>query len=258
MTLQGKIALITGGNKGIGMEIARAYAQAGARVVITGRDADALKHAATEIDSSGGTVLPFSGDVTDPAQVAHIVEETQQAFGPITICVNNAGIALSHKLVDHPDEMWHHMMAVNVTGPYYVCKAVVPGMIEAGGGRIINLGSVASKAGNAYMVAYTASKHAVLGLTRALAVELNRYQITVNAICPGYVDTPMVDLAIENLVKTTGRTREEAHAYFASTTPQNRLFDVKEVSHVALMLAEDAAAGITGQAINVDGGMVMY
>lgn len=258
MTLRGKTALITGGNKGIGEAIAKSYAAQGVRVAITGRSQPDLKRVVTEIDSSGGHVHAIAADVTDPAQVEHLIEETTAIYGPIDILVNNAGMAASHKLVDHPDEMWHKIMGINVTAVYYMCKAVVPGMIESGGGRIINLGSIASKAGNAYMVAYTASKHAVLGLTRALAVELNRYDITVNAICPGYVNTPMVEGAIQNLVSTTGRSEEEAIAYFASTTPQNRLFDVNEVAHVALMLAEENARGITGQAINIDGGMVMY
>jgi NAD(P)-dependent dehydrogenase (short-subunit alcohol dehydrogenase family) len=150
------------------------------------------------------------------------------------------------------------MLEVNLTGTYLMTKAVAPGMVERKGGRIINLASVASKVGATYVAAYTASKHGVLGLTRALAVELNSHGITVNAICPGYVDTPMTDAAVANIVARTGRTEEEALRILENTNPQNRLIAPEEVARVALMLAEESSRGITGQAINVDGGAVMF
>lgn|SRR5574341_1114971 len=259
MSLSGKVALITGGNKGIGRAVALSFAEDGAQIALAARSQPELEAVAAEVDDRGGEAITIVCDVTDQAQVEAMVERTVRELGHIDILVNNAGIALSHKLVGHPDAMWEQIIAVNLTAVFRICRAVVPGMIDRKqGGRIINMASVASKAGGAYMVAYTASKHGLLGLTRALAVELNPHGITVNAICPGYVDTPMTQAAIENVVKRTGRTPEEALAYFVSTNPQNRLFAPEEVAHVALMLAGDDARGITGQAINVDGGAVMF
>jgi NAD(P)-dependent dehydrogenase (short-subunit alcohol dehydrogenase family) len=176
----------------------------------------------------------------------------------VHIVVNNAGVAGSHKFLNHPDDLWERLLDANLTSVYRVSKAFVPGMVAAGWGRIINLASVASKVGQKYMAAYTASKHGVLGLTRALAVELNEHHITVNAICPGYVDTPMTDAAVANIVARTGRTEEETRDLLRNTSPQQRFIEPAEVAAVAVMLASEEAGGITGQAINVDGGAVMF
>ena len=150
------------------------------------------------------------------------------------------------------------MIDANLNSVYFVSKAVVPQMIEARWGRIINIASVASKVGGKYIAAYTAAKHGVLGLTRALAVELVGYNITVNAICPGYVDTPMTDQSVATMTAHTKLSKAEARAFLEQQSPQKRLFTPAEVAHVALMLADENARGITGQAINVDGGQVMF
>jgi NAD(P)-dependent dehydrogenase (short-subunit alcohol dehydrogenase family) len=149
------------------------------------------------------------------------------------------------------------MLAVNLTSVYYVSKAFVPTLIEQRGGRIINIASIASRVGGRYIVAYTAAKHGVLGLTRALAVELLPYNITVNAICPGYVDTPMTDASVSNISGRTGMTEAQAREELAKTSPQKRLIEPEEVAAIALFLAQDSSKGITGQAINIDGGGIM-
>jgi NAD(P)-dependent dehydrogenase (short-subunit alcohol dehydrogenase family) len=196
--------------------------------------------------------------VTQPDSIVRAVAAVQQALGPITILVNNAGQAGSHKFLGHDDALWHRLIDVNLNSVYHVTKAVVPLMIEAKWGRIVNIASIASKVGGKYIAAYTASKHGVLGLTRALAAELVSYNITVNAICPGYVDTPMTDSGIANITAKTKLSEAEARAALEKLSPQNRLITSAEVAHVVKMLVSDEARGITGQAINVDGGMVMY
>jgi NAD(P)-dependent dehydrogenase (short-subunit alcohol dehydrogenase family) len=172
--------------------------------------------------------------------------------------VNNAGNAGSAKFANHPDELWHRMLAINLTSVYYVTKAFVPAMIEQRAGRIITIASIAGKVGAKYIAAYTASKHGAIGLTRALAAELNAYNITVNAICPGYVNTPMTDASVATMVARTGMSAEEARQTLERMSPQQRLIEPEEVASVAVFLALDSSKGITGQAINVDGGEVNY
>jgi len=258
MSLSGKVALVTGGSKGIGLAIAHALARAGAAVAVAARNAADLEQAADELRTAGARVSSVVCDVTDTEQVNRLAPNIYEKLGPIDILVNNAGIAGSHKFVGHPDELWERLLRVNLTGTYNVCKAIVPDMVERRWGRVINIASIASKAGGRYMVAYTASKHGVLGLTRALAVELLPYNITVNAICPGYVDTPMTEETIANIVRLTGRSEAEARKSIEGMSPQNRLIEPEEVAAVAVMLATETAKGITGQAINVDGGAVMF
>jgi NAD(P)-dependent dehydrogenase (short-subunit alcohol dehydrogenase family) len=253
-----KVALVTGGSRGIGEAIALALAGKGIAVAVAARTAADVQRVAASIRERGGVALAVVCDVTQPESVNAAVAQVRQALGPITILVNNAGAADSHKFLGHPDALWHQMINVNLNSVYYVTKAVVPMMVEAKWGRIINIASIAAKTGGKYIVAYTASKHGVLGLTRALALELVPYNITVNAICPGYVDTPMTDRAIANIAARTGMSQAEARAALEKISPQNRLMTPAEVAHVALMLIGDEARGITGQAINVDGGAVMF
>jgi NAD(P)-dependent dehydrogenase (short-subunit alcohol dehydrogenase family) len=253
-----RTALITGAGKGIGAAIALALAEAGHRVALAARTEADLTRLAERIRAQGGEATAVVCDVTDPAAVAEAVAAAERGLGPVTILVNNAGAAGSHKFLGHPDALWERMLAVNLTSVYHVTKAVLPSMLAAEWGRVINVASVASKVGGKYVAAYTASKHGVLGLTRALAVELVGHNITVNAICPGYVDTPMTDAAVSNITARTRLTAEEARATLMRTSPQNRLITPEEVAAVAVMLAAEAARGITGQAINVDGGAVMF
>jgi NAD(P)-dependent dehydrogenase (short-subunit alcohol dehydrogenase family) len=198
LTLTGRRAVVTGAGRGIGRSIALALAWEGADVAVSARTATELEQLVDEIQASGRRSMAISCDVTDAQQVQSMVARSLEVLGGIDILVNNAGNAASHKFLNHPDELWQRMLAVNLTSVYLVTKACVPTMIEQHWGRIINIASIASRVGGSYIAAYTAAKHGVLGLTRALAVELLPHNITVNAICPGYVNTPMTDASIRN------------------------------------------------------------
>jgi NAD(P)-dependent dehydrogenase (short-subunit alcohol dehydrogenase family) len=257
LPLIGKRAIVTGAGKGIGRSIALALAQAGADVGVTARTLGDLERLVDEIQALGRRALAVTCDVTDVDQVQHMATTLLEGLGGLDILVNNAGNAGSHKMLNHPDELWHRMLAVNLTSVYYVCKAFLPTLTEQRSGRIITIASIASRVGGRYVAAYTASKHGVLGLTRALAVEMLPYNVTVNAVCPGYVDTPMTDASVSNMVARTGMSEEQAREWLAKTSPQNRLISPEEVASVVVFLALESSKGITGQAINVDGGGTM-
>jgi 3-hydroxybutyrate dehydrogenase len=257
-SLAGKIALVTGGGRGIGAASALALTAAGADVIVCSRSADEINAVAEQIRAAGRKALALTCDVTDAAQVQRLAEAATQQFGAVDILVNNAGLGRSHRFQDHPDELWQQMLALNLTSVYFVSKAFVPPMIERRRGRIINIASIASKVGGKYIAAYTAAKHGVLGLTRALAVELVAHNITVNAICPGYVNTPMTDDNIASIVARTGLTEADARRTLEKLSPQNRMIEADEVAALVVLLASDIAQGINGQAINIDGGAVMF
>lgn len=257
LTLAGKRAIVTGAGKGIGRSIALALASAGADVALTARTASDIEQLATEIQTLGRRSVAVTCDVTDVNQVQHMAETLLEGLGGLDILVNNAGNAGSHKMLDHPDELWHRMLAVNLTSVYYVTKAFLPVLVAQRSGRIINIASIASRAGGSYIAAYTASKHGVLGLTRALAVEMVPHNITVNAICPGYVDTPMTDASVNNIVARTGMSQEKARESLSRTSPLKRLITPEEVAAAAVFFALDINQGITGQALNIDGGGMM-
>jgi 3-hydroxybutyrate dehydrogenase len=257
-TLNNKIALVTGGGRGIGEACAVALAEAGADVAVCSRSSTEIEVVAGRIRAMGRRALALVCDVTDADQIRRMAEEAQSQFGAVEILVNNAGLGRSHRFVDHPDELWDQMLAINLTSAYHMTKAFVPRMIEARRGRIINVASVMSKIGGKYVAAYAAAKHGLLGLTRALAVELAGYNITVNAVCPGYVDTPMTDDNVANIVTKTGMPETDARKALEKLSPQNRLIEAMEVAAVVVMLASDVARGINGQAINIDGGAVMF
>jgi 3-hydroxybutyrate dehydrogenase len=257
-SLNGRRALVTGAGRGIGRSIALALAEAGADVAVTARTSSEIEQVADEIKAMGRNAIARPCDVADASQVEQLATSIIKSFGAIDILVNNAGSGKSHKFLNHPDELWHEMLATNLTSVFYVTRAFAPGMVAQNWGRIINIASVASKVGARYIAAYTAAKHGVLGLTRALAAEFVSDGVTVNAICPGYVDTPMTDASIENMFKRTGMTEEQAREFLAQTSPQNRLIEPEEVAALAVFLALDSSKGINGQAINVDGGSVMF
>jgi NAD(P)-dependent dehydrogenase (short-subunit alcohol dehydrogenase family) len=255
--LAGKRAVVTGAGRGIGRSIALAFAEAGANVAVTARTASELEQLVSEIQALGRQSVAAPCDVTDSEQVQRMAQTVLEGLGGIDILVNNAGNAGSHKFLTHPDELWHRMLAVNLNSVYYVTKAFLPRLVEQHYGRVINVASIASRVGGSYIAAYTAAKHGVLGLTRALAAEMLPYNVTVNAICPGYVNTPMTDASVSNIAARTGMSQEQARAYLAKTSPQNRLIEPEEVATIAVFLAQDSTRGITGQAINIDGGGVM-
>ena len=255
--LKDRVALITGGGRGIGRAIAHALAGAGARVVVAARSQSHIERVAREIESNGGLAADVVCDVTNAKDVERAIAHATRTFGPIDILVNNAGFAESAPLVRLDEELWAKTIAVNLTGTYLCTRAVLPGMISRGRGRVLNVASTAGRVGFAYTSAYCAAKHGVLGLTRSVALEVATKGITVNAICPGWVDTDMAVSAIARIVEKTGRSPEEARRTLEEMSPQRRLIQPEEVAAVALFLAGDAAAGITGQAIDVDGGEVM-
>ena len=257
LSLAGHRAVVTGAGRGIGRSIALALAEAGADVGVTARTASEIEQLVAEIRGMGRHSLAVACDVTDAAQVQQMATTLREGLGGVDILVNNAGNAGSHKFLDHPDELWHRMLAINLSSIYYVSKAFVPTLIEQRHGRIINIASIASRIGGRYISAYVAAKHGALGLTRALATELLPYNITVNAICPGYVDTPMTDNSVSNISSLTGMTEAQARVTLEKSSPQNRLIESAEVAAIAVFLAQDTSKGITGQAINIDGGGVM-
>ena len=260
MKLENRIALITGGGRGIGRTIALAFAREGALVVVAARSSEQVAKVACEIaDQFPTRAMPVSCDVSDPKRVEKMFATVNQTFGRgPDILVNNAGIAESAPLTKTDDELWQRHIAINLSGTFYCTRAALPQMIERGWGRIINIASIAGKTGAPYIAAYSASKHGVLGLTRSAALEVAAKGITVNAICPGYVDTDMTTRGIENITKKTGLSADQAMESIKKMSPQNRIIEPEEVAALALLLATEEGRGINGQAINVDGGSVLF
>ena len=259
MKLKDRIALITGGGRGIGRAIALEFAREGADVVIAARSFDQVESVAREINQQQQTkALAASCDVSDSASVEKMFADAQEFFGRgPDILVNNAGIAESAPLVKTSDELWRRHLEINLNGTFYCTRRALPEMIERGWGRVINIASIAGKTGWPYVAAYSASKHGVLGLTRSAALEVATKGITVNAICPGYVDTEMTTRGVENITKKTKLSADEAMETLKKMSPQNRIVTVEEVAALAVLLASEDGRGINGQAINVDGGTVL-
>lgn len=248
--------MVTGAGTGIGAAIAAACAEAGARVSLVGRRREPL--AALQLSlGKDRTYVAADFDVTDENKVRAGVAAVRAAFGPIDILVNNAGEAPSAPFAKTDLATWNKVLAVNLTGTFLVTREIVSDMIGKRAGRIINIASTAGLTGYAYVSAYVAAKHGVVGLTRSLALEFARSGITVNVVCPGYTETPMFESAVDNIVAKTKRSRDDARATLATSNPQGRLVTPDEVAKAVLWLASDAASSITGQAIVVAGGEVM-
>jgi NAD(P)-dependent dehydrogenase (short-subunit alcohol dehydrogenase family) len=245
--------LITGGGTGIGAAIARALDGQGARLTLLGRSFAPLESMARSL----GNAQPLVCDVTDEQSVAAAFEQAARAFGPVDILINNAGGAPTapfHKLTA---AQWRQVMAVNLDGVFNCSLAAIDGMLARGWGRIINIASSAALRGYAYVSAYSAAKHGVLGLTRSLALETATKGITVNAVCPGYTDTDIIRQSVRQIVAKTGRTEADILESFTRSNPQGRLIQPEEVAASVLWLCSDQARSVTGQAISINGGEVM-
>ena len=260
MKLENKLAFITGGGRGIGRAIALAFAREGASVAVAARTREQIEKVADEIaERFSVEALAVECDVAYSESVKRAFERVDEKFGRRPdILVNNAGIVETASFIKTDEAMWQRHLAVNLTGTYHCTRVALPAMIERSWGRVINIASIAGKTGAPYISAYAASKHGVLGLTRSLALELAAKGITVNAICPGYVDTEMTSRGIDNIVEKTGKSADEAMKAIKESSPQNRLITPEEVAAVALLLASEEGRGINGQAINVDGGTVLF
>jgi NAD(P)-dependent dehydrogenase (short-subunit alcohol dehydrogenase family) len=255
--LEDKVVLVTGGSGGLGRALARMFAQAESCVVITSRSEEKLQAAAQEVSRNGNKVVALPCDITDKEQVETLRGKIRAEAGIVQILVNNAGLAQAASFLDMDDKLWDETLKTNLTGTYYCCKVFLPGMIDAGWGRIINIASTTAKVAYPHVSAYTASKHGVLGLTRALALETARTGVTVNAICPGYLNTERTRENAQRMAEKTGRRAQDILDLFAQSSPQKRLIEPEEVACLAVLLASEKAGGITGQGINVDGGAVM-
>lgn len=247
-------ALVTGGGSGIGAAIAQALAAQGVRVTVLGRRMEVLQ---ALVQQQPTLLHAVCADVADAAQVGQACARAAVHFGPVHILVNCAGQARSAPFLQTDAALWQQMLAVNLSGAFHCTQAVLPPMLQAGWGRIVNVASTAGLTGYAYVAAYCAAKHGLIGLTRALALELASKGITVNAVCPGYTETELLRQSIANVVAKTGRSETQARAEFAKGNPQGRMVQPQEVADSVLWLCGEGASAITGQAISVSGGEVM-
>ena len=258
--LQDRHAFITGAGSGIGAAVALALAQQGCRLTLAGRSHDKLQHQAEALREKVPDVAIVLArmDITDPFAVQAAVQQAQAQLGPVNILVNNAGQAQSQPFVRTDAALWQQMLDVNLSGTFHVTQAVLPGMLDAAAsgtpGRIINIASTAGLMGYAYVSAYVAAKHGVVGLTKALALEMARKNITVNALCPGYTETEIVQDAVRNIVAKTGQSEDQARQALAARNPQQRLVQPAEIAQSVVWLCAPGSEAINGQAIAIDGG----
>jgi len=258
MALNGKTALVTGGGRGIGQAIAIACAKAGADVVVAARSVDELNETVKQVEATGRKGIAIQADLGDRSALAGFIESVKSQSMDIDILVNNAGIGSSANaklIVDYDDDFWELSMALNLTAPYRLTKAFLPGMIEKGWGRVINISSMLGKLGFPTAAAYTATKHGLIGLTRTAALETATTGVTVNAICPGPIRTPML---VKRLQISADEMNISVEDVIRTMTPMGRILDPEDVAGLCVYLTSDLANGITGESCNISGGMVMH
>jgi NAD(P)-dependent dehydrogenase (short-subunit alcohol dehydrogenase family) len=252
--LHGKTALVTGASRGIGRSVATQLAAQGARIVVTARSAAHLESLVTEINASGGEAIALPCDLTDLSSLEQLISSE---FGAPDILVNNAGITQGVKFTEMTFETWERVGRVNVDSAMRLMQLSVDGMAGRGWGRVVNIASIAAKAGLRYSAAYNASKHALLGLTRSVALDYAAKGVTVNCVCPGWVQTEMVEDTVQNIQQKTGRSRAEAIQSLVKDVPMGRMIQPEEVAALTVFLCSNLAGGITGQGLNIDGGTVL-
>lgn len=254
--LSGHHALVTGGGTGIGAAIAARLARAGAAVTIAGRRAAPLEAEVAKLAAGGAAAGFVTLDVTDEASVRAGFAAASAARGGVTLLVNNAGLAQAAPASRTSLQLWQEALAVNATGTFLCTREFLAQLPKAAIGRIVNVASTAGLKGYPYVSAYCAAKHAVVGYTRALALELARRPVTVNAVCPGFTETAILEESIANIVKTTGRSESEARAELAKTNPQGRFVQPAEVAEAVHWLCLPEAASVTGTVVPVAGGEI--
>jgi 3-hydroxybutyrate dehydrogenase len=248
---------VTGGGRGIGRAVALQLARAGADVAVSSRTRGEVDAVAAEALALGVRAVALVADVSRSDEVAEMFRQARAALGTVDILVNGAGIAPSAPFAKTSDDLWRSVIDTNLSGSFYCMREALPAMSESGWGRVVSIASIAGKTGYPYIAAYAASKHGVLGLMRCAALEVAAHGVTVNAVCPGYVDTPMTDASIARMTQKTGRPAAELRKYLESLSPQGRLMTAEEVAALVVYLCREEARGITGQALSLDGGTVV-
>ena len=258
MEFKGHVALVTGGGRGIGRATALAFARRGAAVIVSARTRTEVEEVAAEITASGGVALAVTADVVDHAAVQASIAQAAAELGTIDILVNNAGGNALGRIEEMPMDVWWEQIDVNIRGTYNYCRAVLPGMTAKKWGRIINVSSINGKQGAMFCTAYCTAKHGIIGLTRALALDVAKTGVTVNAVCPGYVKTRLTESTFAQRVQLFGMPAEELERMALRLTPQGVTIEPEQVAEAIVFLASEGAKRMTGQALNVDGGRSFY